>query len=716
MLRSSDGELRDLAHDRPELVEAFSGRRTGVRLVSCLGCGGMSTVFLGELDPAQRSVDLSELTPRRLALKFLQASTYEHFRRMNHDPSDVFLREVVALSRMMEHQPPTEFVVSFYGSGHADVDVKGTVRRLPWLALELVEGGAAGGSLAERVERSGADGIDPVRALRLIRGIFEGVAALHSEGIIHRDLKPDNVLVAGPVDDESPKVADCGIARVDGLMATIAGMTPAYGAPEQVFSSAGVRNPLIGPWTDMHALAAVFWFLIGGGDWCRGETDPAWNRGERRSLRTAPRVHRGFMVEPTLLDQLDAVFARGASPRLPQQAVTGRAANDADQLIRFFPAIAAAPDRYASVEEFRGALLPVLERFAAAWSSRATVENRAATAFRPTQLRAVPAGFDGPSAVVRAMTPARTLVATDAGLCVFQPDGRVLARFGEELVYFIDEQPRRVAIPDNFRERVASSRWLTRGPGGGFALVGASHIVLVRGGVFSTMPAPSRGSAEVGPIEAIVDDGRVFGVVTAETDDSNGGPELWRSADGVGWDEPVVLPLGGVAKSVAYGPYGFFVVGARREQRARALFLGFDNQPVVFVVGVNDRPPLLTAVCSAGRESWAAGVGFLLAFDRGTVVEESIETDEAPVTMSLDIVGVPWLVTSQNVLRRHVESGRAIWRSYHRRKNAEPPFVGIGFTPEGARVLDARGGGVHLTPHDVEAWRARSGVTLARPA
>src|SRR6185295_11699653 len=148
-----------------------------------------------------------------------------------------------------ERRPPTEFVVGFYGSGHADVQIKGATRRLPWMLLELVDGGMDGVSLTQRVERSGGEGIDPVRALRLVRGMCAGVIALHGEGIIHRDLKPDNVLVAGPVDDETPKIADCGIARVDGLAATIAGMTPAYGGPEQVLSSAGIRNPLIGPWT-----------------------------------------------------------------------------------------------------------------------------------------------------------------------------------------------------------------------------------------------------------------------------------------------------------------------------------------------------------------------------------------------------------------------------------------------------------------------------------
>ncbi len=696
-------------------MDAVSGRRTGVRLMGFLGAGGMSTVLLGHLDHAARSVDVSDLAPHRVAVKFLQAATYDHFKRLNHDPSDVFLREVVALSRMMERRPPTEFVVGFYGSGHADVRVNGSPRRLPWMVLELVDGGMDGVSLTERVERAGADGVDPVRALRLVRGIFSGVSALHGEGIIHRDLKPDNVLVTGPLDDETPKLADCGIARVDGLVATIAGMTPAYGGPEQVLSTVGIRNPLVGPWTDVHALAAVVWFLLGGEDWCRGDRDSEWHTGERRSLRTAPQVHRAFMSDPVQLSALEAVLAQGCSPRIPTKPLNDAGAAK-QQALQIFPAIASAPDRFASVEEFGAALIPLLERFASAWSARAAKENRAATAFRPTQLLSR-GRSDGPRAMAREIPRPPGLSSTESGSCLFQPDGRVLARFGEELVYFIDDQPRRVAVPPEHRRAVADSRWLTRGPGGGFALVAPRGLLLVRGGRFTQMAPPSgHRPGEIGEIEAVVEGGRVFGVATAETDDSNGGPELWHSNDGSSWEAPIVLPLGGNTTTIAHGPYGFFVVGARRGTRARAMFLGFDSQPVLFVVGVNDRPPLLTALCSAGRDCWAAGKGFVLAFDRGSVREEAIETDEAPVAMGLDIVGVPWLVTATTVLRRHAESGTPHWRTYHKRADASAPYVGIGFTPEGVRLLDTGGGGTRIVPNDLESWRDRSNITQARLA
>jgi eukaryotic-like serine/threonine-protein kinase len=72
--------------------------------------------------------------------------------------------------------------------------------------------------------------------------------------------------------------------------------------------------------------------------------------------------------------------------------------------------------------------------------------------------------------------------------------------------------------------------------------------------------------------------------------------------------------------------------------------------------------------------------------------------------MGLDVVGVPWLVTERAVLRRHVDQASAAWKVYYERDASRPPLVAIGFTPDGALVLDAAGSTVHLEPHDVDAW------------
>ena len=77
--------------------------------------------------------------------------------------------------------------------------------------------------------------------------------------------------------------------------------------------------------------------------------------------------------------------------------------------------------------------------------------------------------------------------------------------------------------------------------------------------------------------------------------------------------------------------------------------------------------------------------------------------------MGLDLVGVPWLVTERAVLRRHVESNTAVWKPYYKRAEGLAPLVGVGFTPDGASVIDAYGGMVHIEPHDILSWRRVSG-------
>jgi hypothetical protein len=704
------------------LLDANSGQPTGASLVRYIGAGGMAAVFLAEVDTSKPLLRLRPDAPARIAVKFMLPEAERQFARNNIDPTSVFRKEQVALGRVTERRPPTEFVVSFYGSGTTSVSIASAQpRRLPWIAIEYVDGGIAGTSLTDRVGRE-PDGIDPVRALRLVTGIIEGVRVLHSDDVrvIHRDLKPDNVLVAGPIDDETPKIADCGIARVTGLLdGTFQARTPAYGGPEQgVLLAPHQAGPLIGTWTDVHALAAVVWFVCGGEDWCRHEeADREWQSGVRRSLRTASRLHTGFAGNTDLLDRLDEVLTRGAARRLPEVAWMTPEADQFRKVPQGKSLSATGPERYATVDAFASDLLPVLSEFAQAWIMRAARGNRAATAFRPTQLiRAehLPASAllahvrEPPQASLRWTQQAfASLTPSFPGVVVFQPDGKILARFGARLLYFVGGEPYNVAVDAAYRDAVETSHWIVRGPGGGFAIVGSSRILLIRGGRFASMTLPVRtGGGAVGELCTVLGDGRVFAVVTAETDDSNGGAELWRSTDGMTWSEPTVLSLNGDVHAVADGPFGLLAVGSKGGKKGRALFLGLDGQTTVQTNGVNDKPPLVAAVCGAARESWAAGVGVVLMFDRGRVIAERVEANEAVASMALDVVGVPWLVTERRVLRRHLEGGEGVWKAYYRRGAERPALVGIGFTPDGARVLDANGGIVEIEPLDIGEWGA----------
>ncbi len=520
------------------------------------------------------------------------------------------------------------------------------------------------------------------------------------------------------MDDETPKLADCGIARVAGLATNMQAATPEYCGPEQNLSIVG--NPLVGPWTDVHALAAVAWFVLGGEQWCTGSGDLTWHQGHRRSLGTAQKVHRGFRAGEALLGKLDQVLRKGGAQRLPEVAwASPDAMAHEGRAMALFPGMFGGAPRFASVRELADALLPLLHEAAARWSAQAGREERAVTAVRPTQVLAGdPEGASAPLATVREQAPAEiagtetpvreaTSAPMTPGCVVFQPDGKVLARVGKRLLYFVQDVPHKVRVHPDFQPLVDASRWITRGPGAGFALVGPGHVLLVRGGNLIHMPLPG---GLPGAISAVVGDGRVFGVVTEATEES-GGPELWISTDGATWLGPEALPLNGVARAVAYGPFGYLVVGAMGK-RGRALSLRLDGQVIVYTKEVQQRPPLLVAVCGADREAWGAGEGYVLRFDRGVASPEPVEVAGTPVALGLDPVGVPWLVTERAVLRRHVEGGLAGFRTYYARPPEAPALLAIGFTPEGARVLDASGGTVHLTPRDSESWRATADTAM----
>jgi hypothetical protein len=537
-------------------------------------------------------------------------------------------------------------------------------------------------------------------------------------------LKPDNVFVAGPIDDETPKLGDCGIARVDGLTAgTIAGVTPEYGGPEQMLSALWPteRNPLVGPWTDVHALAATLWFLLAGESWYRSRTE--WDAGERRSLRTARRLHRGLLDDSLLLEAIDEVLRRGASPRLPLRALEVEGAARYERVARQRFAALARDDRvarYESVGEMAAELLPLLEACASRWTDRAARENRPVTRFRSTRLIDSGADPGAPRARVRELSPPRLPAMTgiepaEPGNVAFLPGAWGFARFGERVFCFAQQEERlmEVPVPREHRALVRASRWLVRGPGIGVALIGPSHVLLLPRTTFVPGPMPVRSDAggEVGPIQAAMGDGRVFGVVTAETEDSNGGPELWTSKDGTAFAGPTILPLGGDVHALASGPLGLLVVGSRRGRRARAMTLGYDRQAHVVAAGVNDRPPLTAAVAGAEGEAWAAGAGVVLRFDRGGASEEPVDKDPSgdaigsPVAMGLDLAGIPWLLTERVVLRRH-GGGAPVWRRYHTRPEGAAAFVGIGFTLSGVRVFDAQGGGAMIKPADTDTTEA----------
>ena len=199
------------------------------KILSLLGSGGTSIVYLGLHPTLKRKVVLKKLNLRG------KKSFY-----------DRFLQEA-ALMMDLNH----DHIVKVYdhfkeGSRH-------------YMVMEFVEGA----SLDRILEESGPLSPDTVRYV--LRCCARALGYIHGRNIIHRDIKPSNIFISsrGKV-----KLGDFGIAMLEDpedsenskpdAERPILG-TPSYMAPEQ-FSNRG----RLGPRTDIYALGVSCYELLTG--------------------------------------------------------------------------------------------------------------------------------------------------------------------------------------------------------------------------------------------------------------------------------------------------------------------------------------------------------------------------------------------------------------------------------------------------------------------
>jgi hypothetical protein len=199
----------------------------GYEVLGLLGRGGMGLVYRARHQTLKRTV----------ALKVIRNAGHTDAQARQR-----FLGEAEVAARLSHPN-----IVQVYEVG----EHKG----MPFLALELVEGG----SLADRI---GGRPLPVAEAVRLVATLAEAIHLAHSRNVVHRDLKPANVLLTP---DGHPKIADFGIARrldcASGQTGTgtVLG-TPSYMAPEQ---AAGRVNE-VGPAADIYALGAILYECLTG--------------------------------------------------------------------------------------------------------------------------------------------------------------------------------------------------------------------------------------------------------------------------------------------------------------------------------------------------------------------------------------------------------------------------------------------------------------------
>jgi serine/threonine protein kinase len=177
----------------------------------------------------------------------------------------------------------------------------GEIRGLPYLAMELVEGGSLEQHLAGQP-------LPPTQAAKITHALAQAVEHAHSRQIVHRDLKPANVLLqrsevgsqlsepkrpersaglCSLTSDLCPKITDFGLAKRLNSESTgwtqegaVLG-TANYMAPEQ--AAGRIRD--IGPAVDIYSLGAILYQLLTGLPPFQGDS---WNETLQRVLFDEP--------------------------------------------------------------------------------------------------------------------------------------------------------------------------------------------------------------------------------------------------------------------------------------------------------------------------------------------------------------------------------------------------------------------------------------------
>ncbi len=124
-----------------------------------------------------------------------------------------------------------------------------------YIVMEFVEGK----TLSQVLKENGGP-LPWKQVLDIMRPVLEALAVVHEYQIIHRDISPENIIVSA--DRKKVTLIDFGAARLQtGNETKSMTITLKHGyAPIEQYQSRGKQ----GPWTDVYAVCATMYHLIGG--------------------------------------------------------------------------------------------------------------------------------------------------------------------------------------------------------------------------------------------------------------------------------------------------------------------------------------------------------------------------------------------------------------------------------------------------------------------
>jgi hypothetical protein len=210
---------------------------------------------------------------------------------------------------------------------HANIvavtDAGVTSTGIPFFVMERLEGETLGARL-RRVRR-----LPVVEAMKVARGVLEGLSAAHEIGVVHRDIKPQNIFLSP---NGRPKILDFGVAKIADAASVITARgvaigTPRYMSPEQV---GGER---VDGRSDLYAVGLLLYETIAG----VGPFDDARDANEMLLAHLGKPAPRLGDIASGVTRELDALIRSLLAKAPRDRPPTARAA---------IAALAAVADRY----------------------------------------------------------------------------------------------------------------------------------------------------------------------------------------------------------------------------------------------------------------------------------------------------------------------------------------------------------------------------------
>ncbi len=221
----------------------LAGRYTLGRV---LGAGGFGVTYLALDGQSGQKVAVKEYLPVAFAVRSADGCSVSPSSRENQETFEhglgVFRREAETLSHFAGNQN----VVQVYGCFAQN--------NTAYFAMEFLDGVNLAG-----LTRAAGGRLPQEQAAEIVNAVARTLDAVHRKGMLHRDISPENIFVTrqGEI-----KLIDFGATRFfvgERSRSLSVVLKPGFAPPEQ-YSSKGNQ----GPWTDLYALCATFYTIVGG--------------------------------------------------------------------------------------------------------------------------------------------------------------------------------------------------------------------------------------------------------------------------------------------------------------------------------------------------------------------------------------------------------------------------------------------------------------------